>query len=1202
MAFPLTQEQRNIVDDRGGELLVSAAAGSGKTRVLVERLLDRVTGEGLDIDRFLVITYTKAAAAELRERIAQELTERLAQNPADRHLRRQTTLVYQAQISTIHSFCSALLRENGYLLNLDPDFRLCDEIERDVLMRQTLETVIDNHYEGLLPDSPFALLVDTLGAGRDDSRIVEIVLDIFLRVQSHADPERWLRQQREVWALHGVEDFADTLWGEQLLEDARRQALRCCELMNSCMEDVDSDELLSQNYGDSMRQTIAALEKVSCAKCWDEAALALPIPFPRVGAKRKRKTELSQWEEIQALLRAERVKSLRERCKKSMEKVAEQITGTGAELLEELRLSSVPMQALVDLVLEFQDAFAAEKKRRALLDFGDLEHFAVKLLVSPDGTPTQLAHSWSLRYDEVLVDEYQDTNQVQNAIFTAISDSGRKLVQVGDVKQSIYRFRLADPTIFLEKYDRFYRGDAPVKGVARTKVLSKNFRSRPEVLMACNDVFKALMSTRLGEMEYTEDQHLVPGATFPAGDNYAAELDIINLDRGDELEDQPDGTNNPGRDLLEARFAAARIRELLDAPFMISEGGGLRPVRPSDIMILMRSPGSVLHQYVRALGEQGIPWAAENRGDFFHTPEVYAALSILKVVDNPRQDVPLIAALRSPVFGFTADQLALLRGKSKGDFYSALCAAAEDGDSASIEFLDRLARMRAGAQDMTAGELVWHIYEKTNILGVFGAMENGGVRRENLLGLYNLAQQMESSGCRTLFQFLLRLDRLEQSGGKLKSGSSGVEGEGVSIMSIHSSKGLEKPVVLLCGLTKKMNKTDLTKPVLFHPVLGIGPKGLDRDRRVEYSTVARRAVSRQLDREMLSEELRLLYVAMTRAREKLIMTLALKDGAKTVTSLAELAEERPAPEVLEQQSCVGNWLLLHALSRAEAGDVPEIAALLGERAVSVRHESRWDIRWHMGEDYVNVSRRADERKRDAQYALDKFSAMHRALSWKYPYPAPANIPSKLTATQIKGRVLDSEITQDAPAQSMEEPIYRPNFIVEQRGLTAAQRGTALHLVMEKLDLKGDLTPAGIRTQMEQMLANDLLTTAQMESVPVNQVAQFFASCEGERVTRAKTCRREFKFSMLTDAAEYFPEAVGEEVLLQGVVDLWFEDEDGITVVDFKSDRILPGEETKRAEFYRPQLKAYSKALQCILGAEKIRTVLWFFKTATAVEL
>ena len=1203
MAFPLTQEQRNIVTDRGGELLVSAAAGSGKTRVLVERLLDRVTGEGLDIDRFLVITYTKAAAAELRERIAQELTDRLAQDPTNRHLRRQTTLVYQAQISTIHAFCSTLLRENGYLLDLDPDFRLCDEIEREVLMRQTLETVIDSHYEGLSPDSSFAQLADTLGAGRDDSRLVEIVLDIFSRVQSHADPTRWLRQQREVWALNGVEDFADTLWGKRLLEDVTRQARHCRELLDTCMEDVYADELLSQNYADSLEQTLAALDKLANAGGWDEAALTMPVPFPRVGAKRKRKTELSQWEEVQANLRAERVKAIRERCKKAMEKAAEQITGTGAQLLEELRLSSVPMQALVDLVLEFQDAFAAEKKRRALLDFGDLEHFAVKLLVGGDGAPTQLAHSWSLRYDEVLVDEYQDTNQVQNAIFTAISDGGRKLVQVGDVKQSIYRFRLADPTIFLDKYDRFYRGEKPVEGVARTRLLSKNFRSRPEVLMGCNEVFRALMSTQLGEMEYTEDQQLVPGASFPEGEDYSVELNIIDLDRENEPDEQPDTTNNPGRDLLEARFAAARIRELLDAPFMISEGESLRPVRPSDIMILMRSPGSVLHQYVRALSEQGIPWAAESRGDFFHTPEVLAALSILKIVDNPRQDVPLVAALRSPVYGFTADQLALLRGKSKGDFYSALCAAAEEGDATCADFLRRLEQMRASARDMTAGELVWHIYEKTNILGVFGAMENGGVRQENLLSLYSLAQQMESSGCRTLFQFLLRLDRLEQSGGKLKGTASGVEGEGVSIMSIHSSKGLEKPVVLLCGLTKKMNKTDLTKPVLFHPVLGIGPKGLDRERRVEYSTVARRAVSRQLDREMLSEELRLLYVAMTRAREKLIMTLALKDGKKTVSSLVELAEERPAPEVLEQQSCVGHWVLLHALSRAEAGDVPEIAALVGERPVSVPHDFRWDIRWRGGEDFVNVSRYAAQKGRSREYDPEVFADGYRALSWRYPWPALANIPSKLTATQIKGRMLDSEIAQDAPADREEyAPIYRPNFIVEQRGLTAAQRGTALHLVMEKLNLKGDLTPAGIREQMAQMRANDLLTVAQQECIPVNQIAQFFASGVGERVTRAKACHREFKFSMLVDAAGYFPEVEGEELLLQGVVDLWFEDEDGVTVVDFKSDHILPGEESQRAEHYRPQLEAYSKALQTILGVEKIKTVLWFFKTSKAVEL
>ena len=1201
MAFPLTKEQRDIVTDRGGELLVSAAAGSGKTRVLVERLLDRVTGEGLDIDRFLVITYTKAAAAELRERIAQELTDRLAENPGDRHLRRQTTLVYQAQISTIHAFCSALLRENGYLLDLDPDFRLCDEIEGEVLRRQTLESVIDSRYQGLSPDSPFAQLADTLGAGRDDSRLVEIVLDIFTRVQSHADPVGWLTQQRALWELDGVEDLTDTQWGALLLEEARRQSERCHGLLAACLPDVDGDELLSLNYGESLRATLRALEALKEAGSWDEAYRCLPIAFPRIGTKRKRKTEVSLWEEEQAALCAGRIKSLRERCKKTMDKVAEQFSGDSATMLEELRLSGVPMQELIDLVLEFQNAFAAEKKRRALLDFSDLEHFAVKLLREESGDPSALARSWSLRYDEILVDEYQDTNQVQNAIFDAISDSGRKLVQVGDVKQSIYRFRLADPTIFLSKYDRFTQDSWPGEGEPRLRLLSKNFRSRPEVLEGCNDLFRAIMSPRLGELEYTEDQALVPGASFPAGEDYALELDILDLNREGE-EEEPDSTNNPGRDLLEARFAARRIREMLDRPFMIAQGDSLRPVRASDIMVLLRSPGSVLRHYIRAFGEQGIPWTAEGSGDFFETPEVHAAVSILKIVDNPRQDVPLIAALRSPVYGFTADRLAWLRGESGGDYYSALCAAAEGGDQACADFLTQLGQLRAGGVDMTAGQLIWHVYEKTNLLGIFGAMENGSARQENLLSLYSLAQQMESSGCRTLFQFLLRLDRLQQSGGKIKTAGSGVEGEGVSIMSIHRSKGLEKPVVLVCGLTKQMNKVDLTRPVLFHPVMGIGPKGLDRERRVEYSTVARRAVSRALEREMLSEELRLLYVAMTRAREKLILCLALKDGRKTINDMAQLLAEKPAPELLEQQPTVGHWVLLHALSREEAGKVDEIRTL-GDRRAAYRFGPDWDIRWLRGEDYVNINRHAPEKTAEEGYDSEELARSFRALSWHYPNPAPSNIPSKLTATQIKGRTLDLEITEDAPVQEVKDaPVYRPDFIVERRGLTAAQRGTALHLVMEKLPLDGDLTEAGIRAFLDDMVAGKLLTAAQKESIPVRQVAQFFAGPVGEKVTRAKTCRREFKFSLLVDAAQYFTEASGEEVLLQGVVDLWFEDEDGVTVVDFKSDHVLPGEESQRAEAYRPQLEAYGKALKTILGIENLKTVLWFFKTARAVEL
>lgn len=753
----------------------------------------------------------------------------------------------------------------------------------------------------------------------------------------------------------------------------------------------------------------------------------------------------------------------------------------------------------------------------------------------------------------------------------------------------------------MEKYDRFEEGGSACDGEPRLRLLSKNFRSRPEVLEGCNDLFRAIMSNRLGELEYTQEHALVPGASFPEGDNYALELDILDLDR-ENVEEEPDSTNKPGRDLLEARFAACRIREMLDQPFMISDGDKLRPVRPSDIMVLLRSPGSVLHQYIRAFGEQGIAWTAEGSGDYFETPEIYTALSILKIVDNPRQDVSLIAALRSPVYGFTADKLAWLRGESAGDFYSALLAAAEGGDEMSADFLAQLNALRSGCTDMTTGQIIWHIYEKTNLLGIFGAMENGGVRQENLLSLYNLAKQMENSGCRTLFQFLLRLERLQQSGGKIKTSGSGMEGEGVSIMSIHRSKGLEKPVVLVCGLTKKLNKVDLTRPVLFHPVLGIGPKGLDRERRIEYSTVARRAVSRGLEREMLSEELRLLYVAMTRAREKLILCLALKEGRKTIDDLAELLAEKPAPELLEQQPTVGHWVLFHALSRAEAGEVNEIR-VLGDRRPAYHFGPEWDIRWLRGEDYVSVSRRVSERQAEERYDSGELVRRFKELNWHYPNPAPANIPSKLTATQIKGRTLDQEIAEDAPVgQAQDTPVYRPGFIVEQRGLTAAQRGTALHLVMEKLDLHGDLTPSGIRQQMEEMVCSDLLTPAQRDCVPIHEIAQFFASYVGGRLTRVKTCQREFKFSLLVDAQEYFPDVVGEQLLLQGVVDLWFEDEDGVTVVDFKSDHILPGEEKQRAEHYRPQLEAYGKALRTILGVKKLKTVLWFFKTAKAVEL
>ena len=1239
MPFPLTDEQRRIVDDRGGELLVSAAAGSGKTRVLVERLLDRVAGEKIDIDRFLVITYTKAAAAELRGRIAQELSDRLAETPNDGHLRRQTVLVYRTQISTIHAFCAAMLRESGHLLDLDPDFRLCDEGEGRVLMAQVLEEVLDRRYEDLSPDSPFACLVDTLSAGRDDSRLAQITLDIFARVQSHPNPARWLEEQKRLWELGDISDLSQTPWGALLLEETRRQARSCRDRMAQALALCQEDELLQVNYAPSISRTLENLEELLSAKTWDGAGALLPVAFPDAGRKRKRSIALSPFEEERTVQAGERMKAIRKRCKKILDKAAEPFSGDTAALLEELALSRPAVQALMNLVLDFQAAFSREKARRGLVDFSDLEHFAVKLLTDERGQPTPLAQYWSARYDEVLVDEYQDTNQVQNAIFDAVSGGGRRLFQVGDVKQSIYRFRLADPTIFLNKYRRFPDGEAAEEGQPRRRVLSRNFRSRPQVLEGCNDLFRSIMSTEFGELDYTDDQALVPGKAFlenggpgssrptvgaddlggpfsHRSDPYALELDAIDLSILEAREGEKED-----KDLLEARFAARRVRELLEEPLMVEEGDGLRRLRPSDVMLLLRSPGPVLHHYLQALNEEGIPWTADGGGDFFETTEVNVALAILQVVDNPRQDVALIAALRSPVYGFSGDKLALLRADSEGDFYTALTHAAENGDRECQDFLDQLEQLRFGAGDQTCRQLMWHIFEKTNLLGIFGAMEGGAERQSNLLSLYALAGQLENSGCRTLFQFLLRLDRLRAAGGQIGSTARrGREGEGVSILSIHRSKGLERPVVLVCGLGRRINRDDLMRPVLFHPVLGVGPTGLDRERMVQYPTLARRAVARQLEREMMAEELRLLYVAMTRAREKLILTLALTEGAD---ALARLGESLPiTPLSLEGQQSVGAWVLLYALTRPEGEGLRALAGVSvgrddpgppscdnqavpsGWAGPSRLTGPAWDIRW------VDGASLREERKAEGHYTdcaeegvVDE--DLSARLRWVYPHLPAANLPSKLTATQLKGRTLDREAAEETvQPREKGQPITRPSFIARDRGLTPAQRGTALHLAMQYLPLDMDPGLQAVEAELDRLTQAGFLTRLQREAVEPERLSAFLQSPLGRAMAGAgERCRREFKFSVLDSALNYFPEGRGEEVLLQGVIDAWFEGEDGsIVVVDFKSDQVRPGGEPARAREYRPQLNAYSQALSAILGKPVNRQVLWFFATDTAVEL
>ena len=1185
MAFSLTEEQQAAVDNRGGGLLVSAAAGSGKTRVLVERLLARVE-EGADVDRFLVITYTKAAAAELRSRIVQELSDRLALRPTDGHLRRQATLVYKAGISTIHAFCAQLLRECGHLLDLDPDFRLCDEGEAGILMLRALNDVLDKRYEAM--DSDFAQLVDTMSAGRDDARLVQIVLDIRGRVQAHPNPAAWLAQQERAFALEGVTDPVQTPWGELLLTDAAGQASYWRRRMEEARDLCERDANLLANYGDSVAQTAQALQQFeeAAAQGWDAARNLLPIPFPTVGRKKM----------VDDPAAVERVKAIRTACKKRLEKLEDWFADSGEDLLADLRTVYPAMRGLFALVRDFEEAYAAEKARRGLVDFSDLEHMAVRLLVGEDGQPSELARQWSGRYDEIMVDEYQDTNEVQNAIFSALSRDGTNLFMVGDVKQSIYRFRLADPTIFLGKYRSFKPYSEAREGEERRVILSRNFRSRPEVLEGCNDLFRAVMSVPFGEMEYSDDQALYPGAPFQPDSTYCVELDALDGDIDGE-----EGAEKVSRDLLEARFAAHRIRDLLDQNFPVSDGeGGTRPVRPSDIVILLRSPNTVLRHYARALGERDILWEAEGGGDFFGSTEISVALSLLQIVDNPRQDVPLISVLRSPVYGFSADRLAQIRAASPDtDFYAAL--AADDGED-SKAFLAELDDLRFGSGDMSSHQLLWHIYDRTNLLGIFGAMEEGETRQGNLLALAELARQFEGAGHKGLFRFLTYLTRLRENGNTLMPPTPGRTGGGVRIMSIHKSKGLEFPVVLLCGLARRLNREDMSRPILFHPKLGVGPKGLDVERGIEYPTLARMAVARQLEREMMAEELRLLYVAMTRAKEKLILSVALTGGGKDLEKLAGDAGDPVDPQVLLACQSVGQWVLLHALCRPEAGALRR-AAGQDEVVLDTSFGPAWDIRFVDGTPLAQMPPHrwtAPQREQEEEEGGEDLTDL---LRWTYPHEAEVAIPSKLTATQLKGRALDEEAAEEAPRPARPLSFGRPRFAAEEMGLTAAQQGTALHQVLQYIDFERSETVEGVRAEIARLVEQQYITPQQGEAVDPAPIAAFFRSDLGQELLSSVSLRREFKFSILEPASRYYPqEGEGEQVLFQGVVDCYYETLEGITVVDFKTDRVTKRTVAERAEHYRPQLEAYSRALAEITGKQVIRRVLWFFALNQSVDL
>ena len=1168
MAEKLTPQQALAVRDRGGRLLVSAAAGSGKTKVLVDRLLSYLKdpAEPANLDEFLIITYTKAAASELRGKIAAKLAEHIAAEPENRHLQRQMQRLFLTKISTVHGFCGDLLREYAYRLDLSADFRVADENECREIRERVLSDLLDRAYEKAGEDADFRAFVDTQGLGRDDRLVAEIILKVYDSARCHLDPEGWLQKCLDASEVEGMEDAGRTVWGKYLT-DAFFSYLDCqIAVMSRCAELAEQAENM-EKPAVNLRDTLYQLQHLRQSSCWDEIVARKNIDYGRLTFPKKGIDE-----EL-----AERIKACRNACKKGMEKNLRCFADGSARVLEDLSQSAAGARGLVALVRQFGREYDRAKQSRHCLDFSDLEHKTLDLLLGAKRSGITAA-AWEIgtRFREIMVDEYQDSNAVQDAIFSALTDRKQNCFMVGDVKQSIYQFRLADPTIFLEKYHSYLPAEQAEVGQGRKVLLSANFRSGGEVIHAVNDVFCACMSPAVGGLVYGQEEMLREGIPHAP---LAEAVELCGIDVREEVY------------IDEPAFVAQRIGQMLAAGTLIRDGADMRPVRPEDIVILLRSPGSVGSRFQQALEERGIRCTSGGGTDLLRTQEIGTLRSILQTVANPRQDIPLVGTLASPVFGFTADDLAAFRSrKKKGPVFEALLL---DESPKSRRFLETLATLRQEARMNTLAELIEKIFTLTRMDSIYGAQPGGEAKKANLEAFYRMAAEYESTGRRDLNQFLEFLQSQEEKG-LMTAGEA--PGGCVTIMSIHKSKGLEFPVVFLCGLSREFNRESLRAQVLCDRELGLGLSVADTKRRIRYPALSKAAIVQKSMEESLSEEMRVLYVAMTRARDRLIMTYAAKNLRSDLQDIAARLDIS-GPELLTREvACPGEWVLLAAMQRTEAGEFFALAGKPDRTAVS---DSPWVIR-------VVQTPEAGEGTGlssgpEAQLPPEAAERIAAGLAFTYEHTAATRAPSKQTATQRKDRFKDRE----AAEQTREPPqIHRnwrkPSFIRETPGGKAY--GSAIHAVMQYIRYENCGSPEEVRQEVDRLVAQRFITEEQGQLADCRKIAAFFTTDLGRKLRSGTEHLREFKFSILDSGSHYGDGLEDEQVLLQGVVDCALLEENGITVIDFKTDYVTEGTLPEVVARYRPQVETYAHALSRIYGKQVLAKYLYFFHMDDFVEI
>ena len=1160
-----TEGQQDAICARGGTLLVSAAAGSGKTAVLVQRVIERITdtADPVDADRLLVVTFTKAAAAEMRGRISAELSRMLEKDPFNTHLQRQQLLLSHAHISTIDSFCSDLVKQNFYRLGISPEIRIAEDSEMTVLRSESAGETLEEFYEK--GDPEYYAFAEAFSTGRDDAAIAETVGRLYDFVRSHPFPKRWLTEKADLYK--NCMNAAQTVWGKAILSFAADAADYCILLTQDSLAAICEDEKIAEAYGDALHSDLSGLNFLRDAIRageWDKAFAFAENPSWHTLGRLRGDDPIKQ-----------RVQAARKTMKKTVDGIAKLFCAPEKQCREDIARLCPIVNMLFKVTLRFSEKLEEKKKERHSADFSDYEHWALQLLVREtengfERTPE--AEEISSLFAEVMVDEYQDTNETQDLIFRAVSQDEKNLFMVGDVKQSIYRFRQAMPQIFLRKRASFPLYDRKKDEYPACVILDRNFRSRAGVTDAVNFVFRQLMSRQAGELDYTKEEELVPQAAYPPCEEPSAELDVIDLSAED-----PDGCNAIQ---AESRRIAERIFEIMDGKPRISENGALRPAIFRDFCILLRSANRPAHEYVRELTALGIPAWADTAGGFFEAYEVGIALSLLQIIDNPLQDIPLLSVMMSPVYGFTADDMAKIRiPKRFGRLYPAVSAAAKDGNEKAASFLEEIEHFRVLAAAMPSDRLIRTAFEETGLFQLVQAMPNGELRLANLRLLPEYAKKYEASGSSGLTGFLRFLDRVKTSSGDLSAAASLTESANVvRVMSIHRSKGLEFPVCILAGCSRQFHKE--VESVLLHPEFGLGAR-LKEKSGIRYNTMPRQAIAQELERDGKSEELRVLYVAMTRAKEKLIAVVSLKNAEKTLSTLAAdiLPGKRISPYIVYSAKSISDWLLLCALRHPDGGCLRSMAGASQEIVVPAEESCSINLVQSQKETEKEDSEEIPQAK--ANPALE--AEIVDNLSYVYPYAALRGVCAKAAVSELAAKPFSAQYAASS----------RPAFLSE-KGLTPAERGTALHAYLQFADYRK--AAADPQKELGRLIAEKYLTSAQAQAIDLSQAEAFFASPLMKRIANSPHFEREFRFSAEVPAGRVHPGLTPpmseEKIFLQGAADLVFEENGGLVLVDFKTDH------TKDAralwERYQEQLQLYRAELENCTGKKVNQCLLYSF--------